>query len=61
MVTERSETTQVTGWDRGRPARNEREARNQNLRAYGALRAGPPAVPDNRLNRRTPAGWRGSL
>ena len=40
----------------GAPARNEREARKciyvskvQNLRACGALRAGAPAVPANRL------------
>ena len=38
--------TEETCWDRGRPARNEREARNlmisANLRDCGALRAGRP-------------------
>jgi len=46
----------VIVWDRGRSARNERKRENvlrysnvQNLRAFGALRAGAPAVPANHL------------
>ena len=56
-------TGQVIGWDRGRLARSEREARNglrdnnlQNLRAFGELRARRPqsqqitcSVPDNKI------------
>jgi hypothetical protein len=48
---------QVICWDRGRPARNEREARKldcnsdvKNLRACGAFAGGTPAVPDNHLS-----------
>jgi len=46
----------VIVWDRGRPARNEREARkwigntSENLRACGAFAGGTPAVPDHHLS-----------
>ena len=49
LATASSAIGQVICWDRGRPARNEREARKriktqqpQNLRTFGALRAGRP-------------------
>jgi hypothetical protein len=44
---------QVICWDRGRPARNEREARkidSENLRACGVFAGGTPAVPTNHLS-----------
>jgi len=48
---------QVICWDRGRPARNEREAENwietATSKAFAPavrLRAGAPAVPNNHLN-----------
>jgi hypothetical protein len=54
---------QAIFWDRGRPARNEREARKwisesaldkenvvEEQRACGAFAGGTPAVPENRLS-----------
>ena len=38
---------QVIGWDRGRPARNEREARKTSR--LRRVAGGTPAVPANRL------------
>jgi hypothetical protein len=49
--------TQVFGWDRGRPARNEREARKQTKKMavkrttlLWRVAGGTPAVPVNHLN-----------